>query len=200
MTGAKALAAFFVVIVLASPPKAQQQPASSASRLSAEQIAVYHGFLRKFSSALHFRNLSNVTVTFDFKGFPEGRPCLRGIELENDSEPFQTTHALPREITKGMDIRLVDTVQKRELLQQRDALSKDKNEPALDDRRAHTNVLVLSEIVFDTDNQFALVKYLLLCGEHCLSGATLVMEKVDDEWIVSSRRPCAAFIGVWQHP
>ncbi|MGO9591089.1 MAG: hypothetical protein ACLP3K_13715 [Candidatus Acidiferrales bacterium] len=200
MRSVKALAALYVVIVLASPPKAQQQPVSSASPINAEQIAVYRGFLEKFSSFLHFRNLSNVTVTFDFKGFPEGRPCLRGIELENDSEPFRTTHALPQEITKGMDIRLVDTVQKRELLQQRDALSKDQNKPALDDQRAHSNVLVLSEIVFDTKHQFALVKYLLLCGQQCLSGDTLVMEKAHDEWIVSSRRPCAMFVGVWQHP
>jgi len=200
MKGAKALVTLLVLIVLASISTAQQQPVSSASPLSAEQIAVYRGFLQKISPYLHFRNLSNVTVTFDFKGFPEGRPCLRGIELEKNSEPFRTTHALPQDVTRGMDVRLVDTVQKRELLQQRDALPKDKDEPALDDRRARTNVLVLSEIVFDKKNQFALVKYLLLCGEHCLSGATLVMEKVDHEWIVSSRRPCATFIGVEQHP
>ncbi len=200
MRGAKALVALFVVIVLASTSKAQQQPVSSASPLSAEQIAVYRGFLERLSSPLHFRNLSNVTVPFDFKGFPEGRPCLKGIELESDSEPFRTTHALRQEITKGMDIRLVDTVQKRELLKQRDRLSKDPNEPALDDPRANSNVLVLSEIVFNTKHQFALVKYLLLCGQHCLSGATLVMEKVHDEWTVPSRRPCAIFIGVEQHP
>jgi hypothetical protein len=200
MRGAKGLAALFVVIVLASPAKLQQQPVSSASPLSAAQLAVYRGFLQKFSPSLHFRNLSNVTVTFDFKGFPEERSCLRGIELEKNSEPFRTTHALPQEITKGMDIRLVDTVQERELLQQRDRLSKDPNEPALDDPRANSNVLVLSEIVFDTKHQFAVVKYLLLCGQHCLSGATLVMEKTHDKWIVGSRRPCAAFVGVWQHP
>jgi hypothetical protein len=99
-----------------------------------------------------------------------------------------------------MDIRLVDTVQRRELLLQRNALSKNQNEPARGDQRAHSNVLVLSEIVFDTKHRFALVKYLLLCGEHCLSGSTLVMEKVDNEWIASSRRPCAMFIGAWQHP
>jgi hypothetical protein len=57
------------------------------------------------------------------------------------------------------------------------------------------NFLVLSEIAFDKKHQFAVVKYLLMCGEHCASGVTLVMEKVDGKWTESSRRPCALLIG-----
>lgn len=200
MRGAKALVALFVIAVVAPVSRAQEPAHSDAAPLGTEQTAVYRGFLERFSSPLHVRNLSNVTVPFDFKGFPETRPCLKGIELESDSAPFRATHVLDEGVTKGMGIRLVDSVQKRELLEQRDFMSKDRDEPALSDRRANTNVLVLSEVVFDTGHQFALVKYLLLCGQHCASGATLVMEKTGGEWTVSSRRLCATFIGVEQQP
>jgi hypothetical protein len=56
------------------------------------------------------------------------------------------------------------------------------------------NFLVLSEIVFDVKHQFALLKYLVVCGHHCDSGATLIMEKIDGHWAASSRRPCAMFV------
>jgi hypothetical protein len=38
------------------------------------------------------------------------------------------------------------------------------------------------------------LKYLFVCGPHCASGATLVPEKANSEWTVSSRRPCAIFL------
>jgi len=54
---------------------------------------------------------------------------------------------------------------------------------------------VLSEIAFDAKHQFAVLKHLLVCGQHCVSGATLVMEKAEGKWTTSSRRPCAMFSG-----
>lgn len=53
--------------------------------------------------------------------------------------------------------------------------------------------VALSEIAFDTKHQFAVLKYLFVCGQRCVSGATLVMEKMDGKWAVNSRRPCAMF-------
>lgn len=157
---------------------------------------MYRGFLDKFSS-LHFRNLANMTVPFDFEGFPEGRPCLRGIELENISGPLRTMHTFGPEITKGLDLRLVDALEQGKLRQQRDASSNSHKEKLADDGQkssSELNYLVLSEIAFDTKHQFAVVKWLLVCGQHCVSGATLVMEKVEGKWTTSSRRPCAIFL------
>ena len=158
---------------------------------------MYRGFLNRFSS-LNLRNLSSVTIPFDYKGFPDGRPCLRGLELETVSEPLQTSHTFDQEITKGTDLRLVDQVEQGKLRQQGDASrGNQKEKVTVDAQKPHFDFayLVLSEIVFDTKHQFALLKYLIVCGQHCVSGATLVMEKVDGKWTTSSRRPCAIFLG-----
>jgi hypothetical protein len=186
-----------MVTTLVSGCWSQDKPIVTSSPLSEEQLSVYRGFLDKFSF-LHFRNLANFTVPFDFKGFPDGRPCLRGIELESHSEALRTAHRLGPEITKGRDVRLVNPLEQGKLFQQRDASSGKRKEKLTEDAvktSSDLDYLVLSELVFDTKHQFAVVKYLSVCGQHCVSGGTLVMEKVDGKWAVSSRRPCAMFVG-----
>ena len=143
-----------------------------APPLTEEQVGVYRALLGRFSS-LHFGDLANLTMPFDFKGFPEGRPCLNGIKLEQSLESLRTIHAIGREITQGTELRLIDP-----------------SEP-----RSSPHYVELSEIAFDTKHEFALVKYLSVCGPHCVSGASLVMAKSNGEWAVSSRHPCAIFLG-----
>jgi hypothetical protein len=149
----------------------QDKPVLQLSRLSEDQVEVYRAFLDRFSS-LHFRNLASQTIPFDFEGFPEGRPCLNGIKLDNPSESLRTPHTLGPEITKGKELRLIYPPQ----------------------HSSSSQYVALSEIAFDTSRQFAVLKYLFVCGQHCLSGATLVMEKMHGKWSVSSRRPCAMFV------
>jgi hypothetical protein len=187
----------FAVFILAWGCWSQDKPVLSRSPLSEEQLNVYRGFLET-SSVLHIKNLANLTVPFGFKGFPEGRPCLRGIELENASESLRTAHTFGSEITKGMELRLIDPLEQAKLSQQQDASSSNQKEKLTkDDQKTNPelNFLVLSEIVFDTRHQFAILKYVFVCGQHCVSGATLVMEKVDGRSTSSSRRPCAMFVG-----
>ena len=78
---------------------------------------MYSGFLNRFSF-LHFRNLSSVTVPFDFKGFPDSRPCLNGIELENVAESLRTAHRFEPEIAVGRELKLVNPLEQSKLLQQ----------------------------------------------------------------------------------
>jgi hypothetical protein len=183
-----------VLILLALPLAcgAQSKPVLSGPPLTDEQLSVYRGFLDKFS-ALHFRNLSIVTSHFEFGGFPETRPCLAGIELENPSNAMKIAHVFGPEITNGRDLKLVNPLEQVELLKQRKTTSADQSKQVAQDEN-DLNFLMLSEIVFDTTHKFAILKYLLVCGEHCDLGATLVMEKVDGHWTTSSRRPCALFI------
>jgi hypothetical protein len=158
---------------------------------------VYRGFLDMLS-VLHSRNLSTVSMPFDFTGFPETRPCLNGIELENVSGAQRIIHTFGPEITKGRDLKLVDRHEQLKLLKQRDAsptVPKEKLSAESQQTSSELNFLVLSEIVFDKRHQFAVVKYLLICGEHCASGTTHVMERVDGKWAASSRPVCAGFIG-----
>lgn len=170
----------------------QTKLALSSSPLTDEQLNVYGGFLDKFVG-LHIKNLSSFTMPLDFNGFPKGRPCLSGMELENSPDVLNTSHTFGPEITKGRELNLVDPVEQTELLKQRDMAS--ANQPKRAGQSGDDlNFLILSEIAFDTTHRFAVVKYLRVCGEHCDSGATLVMEKVDGHWTTSSRRPCAMFV------
>jgi hypothetical protein len=172
----------FALTVLTLACGAQTEHANGSSPLTEEQLSVYRGFLDQFG-ALHIKNLSRTTMPLDFNGFPEGRPCLTGIELENSSETPRTTHVFGSEITKGRELNLVDPREQTKLLKQQAAQGEND-----------LNFLILSEIAFDTKHRFAVVKYLRVCGEHCDSGATLVMEKLDGRWTTSSRRPCAMFV------
>src|SRR5882672_10797256 len=108
---------FFTVFILVSGCRAQDKPVLSRSPFSEEQLSVYRGLLDTLST-LHPRNLSTVTIPFDFTGFPETRPCLNGIELENISEALRTTHTFGPEITKGRDLKLVDRHEQMKLLKQ----------------------------------------------------------------------------------
>lgn len=188
----------YVVVILVSGCRAHDKPVLSRSPFSEEQLSVYRGLLDMLF-VLHSRNLSTVSVPFDFKGFPETRPCLNGIELESVSDAQRTIHTFGPEITEGLDLKLVDRHEQIKLLTQRDASPNVQKEKLATDSKqtgSELNLLVLSEIVFDKKHQFAVVKYLLRCGEHCGSGATLVMEKADGKWIASSGRPaCALLIG-----
>jgi hypothetical protein len=90
---------FLIAVILVSGCRAQDKAVLSRSPLSEEQPGVYRGFLNKFFF-LHFRNLSSATVPFDFKGFPDSRPWLDGIELENVAESLRTAHRFEPEIAE----------------------------------------------------------------------------------------------------
>jgi len=177
-----------VVLVLASlamPSAAQTKPVHSNLPLTEDQLSVYRGFLEKFD-ALHVRNLSKTTVPLDFNGFPEGRPCLSGIELEGSPDALKSTHTFGPEITKGRELNLVDPLEQTKLLEERAT--------QLGQGGNHLNFLIFSEIAFDKTHQYAVLKYLVICGKHCDSGATLVMERIGGHWTTSARRPCAMFV------
>jgi hypothetical protein len=59
---------FLVVAILVSDSRAQDKPVLSRSPFSEEQLSVYRGFLDMLS-VLHSRNLSTVSLPFDFTGF-----------------------------------------------------------------------------------------------------------------------------------
>jgi hypothetical protein len=144
-------------------------------------------------SALHIKNLSKITIPLDFNGFPEGCPCLTGIELESPSEFLNTAHVFGPEITKGRELNLVDPLEQTKLLKQPSG-NQVKESQNGQTNGSELNFLLFSEIAFDAKHQFAVLKYLLVCGEHCVSGATLIMEKVNGRWTTSSRRPCAMLV------
>jgi hypothetical protein len=73
----------FLSLVFTLACDAQTHPANGSSSPTDEQLNVYQSWLDIVGVRLHIKNLANVTVPFDFKGFPEGRPCLKGVELRS---------------------------------------------------------------------------------------------------------------------
>ena len=189
----RVFASLFVVSAAATLSAAQTKAIQhNIPPISEEQLSVYRGFLEKLGGVLHIKNLSKSTLPFNFDGFPEGRPCLTGIELENPSEALKAVHAFGPETMEGRGLTLVDPLERTKLLDERRGPS---NQPSQAVQSGNDlDFLILSEIMFDTKHQFAILKYLLVCGTHCDSGATLVMEKIDGRWTTSPRRPCAMFL------
>jgi hypothetical protein len=190
------VASVFIGLVFTWACEAQTKPANRLLSLTEEQLSVYRSWLDIIGVRLHIKNLANFTVPFDFKGFPEGRPCLKGIDLESPSEYLRATHQFGAEIAKGRELNLVDRHEQLQLFRKRDEASRNRlNQAAQDGAEAKNglNFLIFSEIAFDTGHQFAVLKYILVCGEHCDSGATRVMEKVDGRWTAKPRLVCAGF-------
>jgi hypothetical protein len=120
MVKAKRVAASaFVCLVFTLACEAQTQPANRPSSLTEEQLNVYRSWLDIIGVQLHIKNLANVTVSFDFKGFPPGRPCLKGIELESPPEYLRTTHQSGPGIVKGKELNLVDRHEQLQLFRKR---------------------------------------------------------------------------------
>lgn len=187
----------FAALAFTSGCEAQTKAVRSPLPLTDEQLSVYQAWLDKIGPLLHIKNLANVTIPFDFKGFPEGRPCLNGIELENTSEPLKTTHVFGPDISKGRELGLVDRHEQMKLFPKGDAATgnqpKQANEKVPEVANS-PNFLIFSEIIFDTKHQFAVLKYILVCGQHCDSGTTRLMEKVDGKWTAKPRLVCAGFL------
>jgi len=192
----KLVALAFVAVAFASGCGKQAKSDPSHLPLTEEQLSVYQGFLDKLGPPLHVKNLANLTVPFDFNGFPEGRPCLNGIELENNSKPLKTTHAFGPEIAKGGELILVDRHEQMKLFPKREKIAGNQPEQPIEkpaEVARSLSFLIFSEIVFDTKHRFAVLKYIWVCGEHCDSGATLVMEKAEGKWTAKPRLACALF-------
>jgi hypothetical protein len=197
MVKAKRIAASaFVGLVFTLACEAQTQPANRPRSPTEEQLNVYRSWLDLIGVQLHIKNLANVTVPFDFKGFPPGRPCLKGIELESPPEYLRTTHQFWPEIVKGRELNLVDRHEQLQLFRKRDEASRNPPNQAAQagaETKNDLEFVIFSEIAFDTRHQVAVLKYILVCGEHCDSGATRVMEKVDGRWTAKPRLVCAGF-------
>ena len=177
--GPRIAMAFGVFISFAVGCSAQSRPARSSLPLDEARLKVYRAYLDILGPVLHVKNLADRTVLLDFRGFPSTRPCLKGIELENLSDE---THGFNPDTAKKWALDLVDRHEQLKLI-----ASKDKPGPEL-------NFLIFSEITFDRKHQFAVLRYLVVCGAHCDSGATRVMEKINERWVVSSRVVCAGFV------
>lgn len=195
--GVKLTAACTAVgLISATAYAALTQQVRGTAALTEEQLSVYRGFLERLGPTLRIKNLANGTIPFDFNGFPKGRPCLKGIELEDSSEPLRSVHAFGPEIAQGGALRLVDTHKQLDLFRKQEERETTPKQKDQDTANANDPLkfVIFSEIAFDTAHQFAVLKYILVCGSHCDSGGTLVMEKAQGRWVPRRGLACAMFV------
>ena len=157
-------------------PQAAPQTASSDAALTDEQVGVYADFIDSFMKT-KFRSLSRRTFPLNLSGIAKDAACLQGLDLERPAASGDAGHLLGAEAVRGTSIRLLNADEEFAALKERDAdAASHSDEPRRDTARLTSDpgILALSEIVFDKTHQFAVIKYVFLCGTHCNSGAILV--------------------------
>jgi|HubBroStandDraft_1064217.scaffolds.fasta_scaffold63980_2 hypothetical protein len=168
-------------------------PQNGNASLTQEQAQVYGDLMESFTKT-NFKYVANRTFPLDLSGVGKDAACLQGFQLRETKESSKAVHSLGPEVLRGHLVRLIDEQEESEILKQRDAEVAAHGVNSMMDASGmikDPGVLALSEIAFDKGYRFAVLKYVFLCGSHCNSGATLVLEKVGSRWTGTTRRPCS---------
>lgn len=192
------LSAVWVIAISVFPSLAAAHSNGSSS-LTPEQVQVYADFIDSFSQT-GFRVLLNRTFSLSLSVVAKDAACLQGVHLETVGKSGEGGHLLGPEVLRNHSIRIIREQDESAALKQQDTSSATRG---TDSGRNGSGtprdpgILALSEIIFDPTHQFAVIKYVFLCGPHCNSGAILVLEKVGDRWS-AKRRPCngSVFVNV----
>jgi len=196
----KLVEAIVALSVLAPAALGGEKPAKSATPLGKDEIAIYKAVLQQYGSGeAGLLNVSVTTYPLDTtspsSGFHNGE-CLRGIQLENLPTISHSFHQLPPDILPGKNMQLVDAKRHAKIVHKNDPDRTMRNgksvESAVESAFA-TGLFSLSEIAFDNGHRHAAVSYRFWCGSLCGQGATLVFEKVGDEWKKTDRN-CGGWI------
>jgi hypothetical protein len=175
----------------ASARQAAAQTAVGDAAPTAEEVGVYADFIDSFAKT-KFKSLSRSTFPLNLSGIAKDAACLQGLDLESPAASGNTGHLLGTGAVRGKSIRLLNADEEFAALKEREAdAASHSDEPRRDTAQLTSDpgILALSEIVFDKTHQFAVLKYVFLCGSRCNSGAILVLEKTGGTW-VPKRPPC----------
>jgi len=172
----------------------RNMPIKSTSSLSSDEIAIYRAVLQHWG----VRNKTSLNIssaTFPFSLDRVSCECLQGIDLPALLNASRSSHDLPTTVLLR-NMKLVDGKQRIAIVRGNDpdrtiADSRSVNQ-AVRNAFAH-GLFSMSEIVFDKQYFHAIVSYGFRCGLLCRSGATVVLEKMGDEWKIADRA-CGGWI------
>jgi hypothetical protein len=192
----------FVALLLTchSATSKSQKPVKATTPLNADEIAIYKAVLRTYSGDKDV-NLNVAATTYPLDpnasttGFDQPE-CLNGVELENLSSASNSYHELPPEVLPSKAMRLVDPKRQAKIVHSNDPSNTiRKGAPVKDAVEAafSTGLFWMSEIAFDKEHHFAVVRYTFWCGSLCAHGETLVFENVNGEWR-NAHRNCGNWI------
>jgi predicted outer membrane lipoprotein len=190
------------VLALSRPPSGSvhEKPVKSTTSLGPDEIMIYRAVLEQWRSrGWTSLNVSVRTYPLDATDNRSGLSnceCLHGIYVEGTSTAFRSFHELTPDILPGKKMRLVDPKKQAAIVRANDpdeAISRGEDvEDAGRDAEASA-LFSMSEIAFDRDHRYAIVSYSYWCGGLCGQGATLVFEKIRNEW-KSTKRFCGGWI------
>jgi hypothetical protein len=121
---------------------------------------------------------------------------MEGIRLENSSSPFHSFRDLPPNVLLAKGMRLVDPKKQATMVRSHDPDNRMASGKTV--RQAVSGALAsglfsMSEIAFDVEYHYAIVRYDFWCGSLCGNGATLVFEKIGGEWKRTDRE-CGGWV------
>jgi hypothetical protein len=171
----------------------QSRPSAS---LSPDEVAVYRTVLQQQAHrGWSHLNISIRTMPLSSHDF-ESCECFDGLELDDLSAAFHSVHLLTADILAGKQMHLVDPERQSSVVRENDPSNTIRAGTSIKDAVKSAfagGLFTMSEIAFDKDGRYAIVSYGFRCGMLCGHGATLVLEKIGNEWKVSSR-DCGSWI------
>ena len=187
-----AIIACMLLSIYSGCTQLQDPPVKGGDKMTQEQMAVYSGLLESISST-RISNLANKTIPFD-PGDIQVKVCVKELNLEDFPRSTHKLQLFPAEFSKRRGLTLVDRTKQLEILDDKQPDSKHAQNDSSDPQHSTTapseSFMEVSEIVFDKTHEHAVVRIdIFVCGSHCRTSQTLVLEKASDKWKVRGR-PC----------
>ena len=166
---------------LVAPTFSRTKPKVAKTPLSEDQEQIYKLFIKSQSkdNAIHM-TLASTTSPLFLSEFMSG--CLRDLRLTNLEDAQQKVHVIGLEIAAQSSVTLADPRHYKVADPGRAIKNGQSVGKAVADGFA-AGIWFVSEIAFDGNHQYAVMKHTFYCGNLCGYGATAVYEKTPDGWV-----------------
>ena len=165
---------------------------SSESALTKERIAVYRSFIRTYASDVT-EPLTSGTEQYrlNFRAPTVGTYVSRESHLSDLAPLRSLSRPLSSEVADRNNVRLVDPKHHKSTVKRNDPSRKIREGESVEDALKGafaSGLLQVSEVAFDRNHRYAVMKFSFLCGMFCGHGGTMVFEKRKGEWKPTKRR------------
>jgi len=171
-----------------SPAFSQSKPKLDKTSLSEDQKEIYELFIKSQTKGDASRMiLASTTSALFLSGSISG--CLNDLHLKNLEEAQQFVHVIGPEIADQPKVTLVDA-RHYKVADPGRAIKKGQNVGQAVAEGFAAGIWFVSEIAFDSSQQYAVMKHTFYCGRLCGYGATTVYEKTADGWAEQKHAKC----------
>jgi hypothetical protein len=156
---------------------------SSESPLSEDRIAVYRAFIGTYArDVTEPLNLGNRTIPLELSDANRRDGCLKGIAL-SDLTPLRfLRRPLSSEVADPSNVQLVDPERQASTVKRNDPSRKIRDGESVEDAvkgAFASGLLQVSEIAFDRNHRYAVLRFSFSCGMLCGHGGTDGVRKAE---------------------